>query len=251
MLRRCAMQVVPFAQRRRVSRPKLSLPAKNAVVFRKGIEMQNVAQILKRLTDLETRVAALDGKSAGQATPSAPKPIEDEGMRVIYLAPETSFVMPSPDELKQLFVISGARMAQLGRTPKFSGPRAEENKAEYFPQFCRAFEALGYITRADDLDKKHSASFWSARAEDVLRARGDGSVEVGPAFFQAVVAHNDIPFNDSREFPYVQEFGLRDYQIGSPATDKWRGVLAAGSTRAPIVVRDPSGPASPAFVRAG
>ena len=210
--------------------------------------MNNEIELLKRIAALEQKVAKLQGKPAKAAPKSVPV---EEDVRITYPAPTTSFVMPSLAELKQLLAIALTRLTQMRRRPEFSGPRAEEKKAEYFRQFCAAFYALGFITRADALDKKHAASYWIATAEEILRARKYGSVpELGPAFLAAVIAHDDIDYNDPNQFPYVLEFGLRDYGMGKAATDAWRRVLAAGMAPEPVEVVAPRGmEPSPSRVR--
>jgi hypothetical protein len=144
--------------------------------------------------------------------------------------------------LKQLFALSLVRLTEMGKAPVFSGPRAEEKREKYFEGFCNSFSALGFISRADALDRKHSFGFWLDRAKDLISQRGISRDLDG--FLQAAIAWGDIPYNDPREFPYVQEFGLRDYNMGKPATDGWKKILAGGRAPEPTTVKAP-------FVRAG
>jgi hypothetical protein len=207
--------------------------------------MQNETEILKRLTDVEARLAAIDGKTSIMSAPK-PAPIE-EGVRITQLPPQSTAVEPSPAELKQLFSLSFVRLKELGKAPVFSGPSAELDKEKYFQGFCNSFFALGFISRADSLDKKHSASFWLGRANDVLRERGTPRELDG--FLAAVIAWG-VPYNDSRLFPFVQEYGLVDYGMGRPATDAWRKVPAAGRAPEPTAIKAPGNLHSPSFVRA-
>jgi hypothetical protein len=211
--------------------------------------MLNETEILKRLTALEAWRESLGGKSAIEA---APKPaLVEEGARITPLPPASSFIAPNENELRSLMKIAIARLAQMDLAPEFSGPRAEEKQTVYFQQFCAAFRALGHITRSAELDKKHARSYWAGVGEAILRAQGDDcGLPIGPAFLAAVIAHGDIPFNDPREYPFVVELGLRDYGMGTPATDGWRKVLAAGKAPAPTARKAPGNMNSPVFVRA-
>jgi len=206
--------------------------------------MQNDADILRRLNELEARVEKLDGKTAIKPTP---KPVlGEDGVRITTFAPTSSFVMPNEIEMRQLLKFAVVRLAQMHRAPDLRGPK----EAEFLRQFSNAFEALGFISRDAELDKKHAASFWIARAEEILRTQfADRERDIGPAFLAATISHGDIPYNNPKTYPFVQEFGLRDYNMGKPATDAWRQVLAAGKAPEPVFVRDPSGGRAPSSVR--
>jgi hypothetical protein len=68
-------------------------------------------------------------------------------------------------------------------------------------------------------------SYWISTAEQMLRQlSGTSEPLTGLSFLAGVLGHGDILYNDVREYPYVREFGLREYG-GRPATDKWRGSL--------------------------
>jgi hypothetical protein len=210
--------------------------------------MQNEAEILKRLTALEARVANLDGESAIKPTKPAPA---DEGVRIVPISMVETSTVPTENELRALMKIAIARLAQMDCAPDFSGPRAEEKQTEYFRQFCAGFRALGYISRSDVLDRKHALSYWVGVGEEVLRTqRADCGCQIGPAFIAAVIARGDVPFNDPREYPFVPEFGLREFGMGAPATDAWRRVLASGKAPAPTPVKAPGNFNSPSHVRA-
>jgi hypothetical protein len=196
----------------------------------------NETELLKRIATLEEKVATLQGKPIMVASKVEPKWEEPE-VRITYPAPITFFVMPSAAELKQLFEIACRRLDQLGLPRDFSGRRAEEKEEDFFRQFCAAFRALGFIGRGEALDHKHAVSYWISTAEQILRELGGASETLtGLSFLTATLAHGDVLYNDVRDFPYVREFGLREYG-GRPATDKWRGVLARGSTMEPVAVK--------------
>jgi hypothetical protein len=192
--------------------------------------------------ELRSRLEAVEGKLAPKKPPAARV---EEGATITVIPPVSSFIMPNDAEMRQLLKFAIVRLTQMGRAPDFSGARGEEKQDEFYRQFCAAFEALGGITRAPELDGKHSFGHWVDTAKEILRRADGRSVpELGPALLAAVIAHGDILFNDPREFPYVQEFGLRDYNMGKPATDGWKKVLAAGKAPEPTAVNAP-------FSRAG
>jgi hypothetical protein len=198
-------------------------------------DKNEIARLSTENSELRARLAAVEDKLAPKRPPVAPV---EEGARVTVFAPTSSFVMPSDNEIRQLFKFAIVRLTQMDRAPDFSGARREEKQDEFYGQFCAAFEALGAITRAPELDKKHAFTYWVGKAEEILRTCQYGSVpRLAPAFLAAAIAHGDILYNDPREYPYILEFGLRDYGMGKPATDGWKKILAAGKAPEPTTVK--------------
>jgi hypothetical protein len=182
---------------------------------------------------LKAQIAELTRRFDAKNAPPAPvkiaqpKPVEDEGTRVSYPAPLSTFIMPSSAELKQLLAIVLAKFPQLA--PDMSDRWADNNEAKFLKQFGAAFYAIGLMHRTEKPDKKRYVSFFVDHAEDLLRAHG-ASADIGPAFLPACLAHGDVPISDWRIDGVVLEIGLNIYRIGRPATDAWKRVLATGCT---------------------
>jgi hypothetical protein len=122
----------------------------------------------------------------------------------------------------------------LSRHPQL-GPRAPSNSRwqdaeheEHFTAFVKAFRALGDFGRAEKPDFKHAAIFWVDRIEERLHADGiSGGISLPPVT-AAIVAHGDIPFAPLDRHPHDVSFGLRDGDVGTPASDGWRKILTTG-----------------------
>ena len=105
-------------------------------------------------------------------------------------------------------------------------------------QYLKPLRPRGFIGRAVAVDHKHTVSYWISAAEQILRELGGASETLsGLSFLAAALAHGDVFYNDVRDFPYVREFGLREYG-GRPATDAWRKVLATGKIPEPGRARE-------------
>jgi hypothetical protein len=187
---------------------------------------EEIHALKEQIAELKSRFDAKDAAPAPVKI-AQPKPIEDEGTRVSYPAPMSTFVMPSPDELKRLLAIVLAKFPRLA--PDMTDRWADNNEVKFGRQFASAFSAVGMMHRTEKPDKKRYVQYFIDHGEDLLRALGPHA-EIGPAFTVACLAHGDVPISDWRIDGVVLEFGLNIYRIGRPATDAWRRVLATGST---------------------
>jgi hypothetical protein len=185
-----------------------------------------IALLKSQIAELKSRFDAKDAPPAPVKI-AQPKPVEDEGTRVSYPAPLSTFVMPSSTELKQLLAIVLAKFPRLA--PDMTDRWANNNEANFAKQFAAAFRAVGMMSRTEKPDKKHFPSYFISHAEDSLRALG-AYAEIGPAFLPACLAWGDVPVSDWRIDGVVLELGLNIFRIGRPATDAWRKVLATGRT---------------------
>ncbi len=192
-----------------------------------------LAEQQAKTANFEAEIATLKAQVAPPAPVkiAQPKPIEDEGTRVSYPAPMSTFVMPSPDELKRLLAIVLAKFPRLA--PDMTDRWADNNEIKFAGQFAAAFRAVGMMHRADKPDKKHYPSYFIDHGDDLLRALGPHA-EIGPAFLPAVLAWGDVPVSDWRIDGVTLEIGLNIFRIGRPATDAWRRVLSTGSAIALI-----------------
>jgi hypothetical protein len=187
----------------------------------------------EEIATLKAQIAELERRFDAQVAPPAPvkmlqpKPVEDEGTRVSYPAPLSTFVMPSSTELTQLLAIVLRKFPRLA--PDMTDRWADNNEVKFSRQFAAAFRAVGMMHRSEKPDKKRYPSYFVDHGEDLLRSLGPHA-EIGPAFTVACLAHGDVPISDWRLDAVVLEFGLNIYNIGRPATDAWRKVLATGCT---------------------
>jgi hypothetical protein len=192
-------------------------------------QAEQIVALQAQITELKARFDAKDAPPA--PVKIAVKPLEDEGTRVSYPTPVSTFVMPSSSELKQLCDIVLRKFPRLA--PDMSDRWADNNEVKFAKQFAAAFRAVGMMHRADKPDKKHYVSYFIDHGDDLLRALGP-SAEIGPAFLPACLAHGDVPISDWRLDGVVLEIGLNIFRIGRPATDAWRRVLSTGNTIALI-----------------
>jgi hypothetical protein len=186
----------------------------------------------EEIAALKAQIAELTRRFDAKDAPPAPakiavKPIEEDGARISYPAPLSTFAMPSSAELDQLREIVLRKFPQLA--PDTRGKWAQEDAAKFPKQFAAAFRAVGMMHRSEKPDKKRYPSYFIQHGEDSLRAFG-ASAEIGPAFLPACLAHGDVPISDWRIDGVVLELGLNIYRIGRPATDAWKRVLATGRT---------------------
>ena len=192
-------------------------------------QAEEIHALKEQIAELTRRFDAKDAPPA--PVKSAPKPVEEEGTRVSYPQPVSTFVMPSQDELKQLLAIVLAKFPRLA--PDMSDRWANNNEVKFAKQFAAAFRAVGMMHRSEKPDKKRYVQYFIDHGDNLLRALGPHA-EIGPAFLPACLAHGDVPISDWRIDGQVLEFGLNIYRIGRPATDAWRKVLATGNTIALI-----------------
>jgi hypothetical protein len=186
---------------------------------------------LDRIAQLEADLAALKAQVAPAAPVKAaqPKPIIEEGTRVINIAPRSEFIMPSTDELHRLRAIVAAKFPKLNVTDGliFRGD-AEQNEQEYFKQFCASFRALGALHRTERPDRKRYVSYWIDTCEDLLKAVGNSTSISGLPFIAAALSHGDVCYSGLFVEGSVLELGLNSFGIGKPPRDAWKRVLSTG-----------------------
>lgn len=202
---------------------------------------EEIAALRAQVAKLEAR---LDAKEAPPApAKSAPQSIIEEGARVFYPPPISSFVMPDDPDLHSLLRCVFLRFPRLKNADGlvFRGD-TESNEREYFRMFRASFKALGSFHRAPAPDRKHYVQHWLDLAEDWLKAVGDFTPIGGYPFISAALAHGDIPYCGLFTDGEVLTLGLNAYRMGNAPGDAWRHVISTGRILPPV----PS-PASQAY----
>jgi hypothetical protein len=196
--------------------------------------------VLDRISALESELAALKAQVAPPAPAKiAPKPVEDEGTRVSYPAPRSTFEMPTANQLAALKEVVFSKIPSL--LPTFSGRWAREDEAEFERGFRAAFLALGHIERRNEVDRKRALSYWTQHAEETCRALGRSASIPGTALMCAAIASGNVPYvlGDVAN-GVVPVLGLCfGSNMGKLPGNEWRNVLATGQILAPIAPSTP------------
>ena len=167
---------------------------------------------------LGKRIAKLEGSKP------ASKPADElRGVTITTTPFGIPCVLPNHDELIGLMGIVAN---------EFPGPAT---CVEYEP-FKWAFASLGAMFRLPTPDREHTGQYFRQHSEAWVRSQGS-AVDIGPAWFAAVLAWGEIPWVDFRIDGQVAEFGLSPY-VGNQANEaSWRRVLQTGR------ILPPTGPA--------
>jgi hypothetical protein len=181
----------------------------------------------KRIAVLESEVLALKA-NAGLAHDSrapAVRPAE-EGVRITYPVARTKIPLPSPAEMQNLLDVVLAKYPKL--RPFSPGDRfAVQDAANFFQEFCSAFEYVAQLGRADQIDTKRGLTWWTAQATEWCRLGKTPADVKGSPLLAAVIAAGDVAFVERDEFGNVWAFALATAG-GVPATEAWRSVLKNG-----------------------
>jgi hypothetical protein len=189
--------------------------------------MKNDDVILARLDALEVRVAELEADKALSKRPPQPRPLRiEEGVRISYPAPVSSFVMPSISELQQLLAIVYHRYPRLA--PEF------HEELAFFEGFSRAFLYVGNIGRADEPNGKVSVLWWLDHCRDWLKRSNVQGDVLGACFMAACLAQGVDYIADDPGQGTVWTFALKAYGGRPEKGDGWRAVLATGKIKPPV-----------------
>lgn len=184
-----------------------------------------LAQLKAEAARLNARIAELE---RGQAPKPPPKPVDEGGVRVMEMLTETS-ALPSPAEMKKLFV------AVRHLAPGKLDDRYDEDKP--FRGFCAAFRWVQNQTRTEQPNPKFALSYWLDACKSWLRQRDVIANDVdGNSLVLAVYAAGDVcyvPHDLSRG--QLWEFGLHEhYGRGRKASESaWRNVMTSGAILPP------------------
>jgi hypothetical protein len=218
----------------------------------KSIDQKN-EELKAQLAEQDARIAALEKQLAPKPTPAPRAP---EGVQVRYPAPVSSFVMPTPEELRALYRIAVA--ANPYGAPKGDWSEkgwSDSDLTEKFQkEFRAAFLVVNSMKRLNEPNHKRFAYDIVFDCERWLKAYGVHA-EIGRCFHLAVLASGDIPYqNQNGSIGAVLEYGLasKEHEGGRIATDAWRRVLATGKVLqafVPAGSRQPAGRGIPKPVR--
>jgi hypothetical protein len=186
----------------------------------------------RRLALAESDIVALNAKLGFRkvAPLAASVAAEPEGARIVYPVERAKIALPTDDELPKLRDVVFATYPTL--RPWTPGSNyAFQDEENFNRQFSAAFTYVAHKGR-DEIDMKHSSSWWADQASDWLRHRGDRTNIEGAAFLTACLAAGDVEFQRSDQFGNVWAVGLASWG-GRKATEAWRNVLR-GDLRRPI-----------------
>ena len=190
--------------------------------------MRPIDEINAELAEMRVRITALEAEKSKAAPPARGKYVEPE-TTLHYPAP-ASIEMPNNEEMAGLLRIALA--AYPSRKP--AGYDSDGFVCvRFLREFGKAFREVSAMERGEAPNPKWSISHWHNKASDACRLRGD-CTEVDPAaFFYAVLASGDIPWQaPDPSLGAVLSYGLIDWG-GKRATDAWRTVLATGKIKPP------------------
>jgi hypothetical protein len=200
----------------------------------------NEKAILARLDTLEAEVAALN---AGLVKPAAqdvaPAKFVEGEVRITYPIERSPIAMPTEPELWRILrvVLSAYQLRRPDSDPRYE----DEDMAGFFREFCAAFEGISHFRRTEEIDHKHTLSWWANEAMRRLGNTAPQDINSG-AFLAAVIGAGDVQFTLTDSHGNVSAVGLAR-SGGRPATEAgWRRALA-GQLLLPIAgrFRAPSG----------
>ncbi|WP_072824770.1 hypothetical protein [Bradyrhizobium erythrophlei] len=187
----------------------------------------------RRLALAESDITALKANQGfRKVTPlAASVAAEPEGARITLSIERAKIALPNEDELRKLLDVVFGTYPTL-RPWTHGSSYAFQDEQNFTRQFSAAFGYVSSQGRADEIDMKHSVSWWADQASDWLRHRGDRTDIGGAAFLAACVAAGDVAFQRSDQFGNVWAVGLASWE-GRKATEAWRNVLC-GELRRPV-----------------
>jgi hypothetical protein len=208
--------------------------------------MKNEEAILARLDALEAEVASLKVNAGLVVKPAArgePAKYVEPKVSITHPIEHSPIALPTEAELWRIHrvVLSAYPELRPNSTPRYE----KEDSAGVFREFCAAFAGISHLRRTEEIDHKHSVSWWAKEATGRLgRPVQDIS---NTAFLAAVIGSGDIKFTLTDHYGNVAAVGLA--RSGGLATEAgWRRALngqlllpVAGRFRAPPGGSQPSG----------
>ncbi len=195
--------------------------------------MKNDDTILTELEALKTRVAALEA-NAGLVEPAAQRivaPAKFVEPKVSITHPPIECPITLPTQTEYRGILRAVRDAYPQLWPR-SNPRfADQDDAQFFRDFPAVFECVSHLRRTEEVDSKHSLSWWV----DEINRRLNGRQIDGALFLAAVIGAGDVSFVQRDEHGNVWSFALATFG-GRPATEAWRRVLK-GQLLTPVAGR--------------
>jgi hypothetical protein len=150
---------------------------------------------------------------------------------ITYPSERSPIAMPTEPELWRILRVV------LNAHPKLrpvSNPRyEEEDMAGFFREFCAAFEGTTHFKRTEEIDHKHTLSWW---ANEAMRQLGNTAPQDinSAAFLAAVIGAGDVKFTLTDPYGNVAAVGFAR-SGGRPATESgWRRVLNGGQLLPPV-----------------
>jgi hypothetical protein len=209
---------------------------------------KEIAALRARCESLEKQVTYLQATNtpAIEGRPAEPRRVVEPPCVTVTRLPDRnpSFVMPSREELQQLYNVV------IGHYPQLA-PRSQQTE-EALDGFWHAFLRIGHLGR-DKLNNKYMLSGWVDDAQFWLRDHNVyPSMLAAKDFVCAVLSHGDVDYVPLDRFPHdCSAFGLRRDRTGRPASDAWRSVLSTGRLRDPVPLPRPRGARSPTQIAVG
>jgi hypothetical protein len=176
------------------------------------------AELKKRISELEGRLAALEPKPA----PPAPPRCEEEGVRIFYPPAPTGFIEPTAEQLRQLLALIYVKHPTLARRL--------DDSSQTFDSIRQAMFALGVMKRTAEVDYSRSAGLWISYVEKTLSEHRRSAPHIHTAILcAAALCHNDIAIGFQWENNGFHDFiGLGfalSPHVGTPTTNAWQRVL--------------------------
>jgi len=196
-------------------------------------DRERIAVLEHELADLKATIAAKDMPKSQPARPV------DDGPTVTF--PHVYPIqMPSSGEYSGLLAVVRKTYPKIA--PTFD---RENDRREFFEAFVRCFERIATLRRLPTgLNYKRDARDWAFETAGWLQQRGTPA-EIGMgAFMSAVIAAGDISFAlELDRFPLGSYVSLTyDQEAFTASTAGWRGVLANGKPREPVISKQQRAP---------
>jgi hypothetical protein len=201
------------------------------ILAKRATEMNDMVSIDQERENaaLKARISTLEAQVAALLPKPAPKPVIEEGARVIQPIPTSSFVMPTGDELEQLLELVFANFPQW--RPKDWDDDFERSK--YVRGFGRAMCWINSVARLPAPNTKRYFSYWTEKAEDWLYARG-APRDVWGLMAAAIVSGVPYVLPDQAA-GIVAALGLGEYGEARPDEATWRHTLKSGILPKPVI----------------